>query len=171
VHLDHGRVSLRETSVGGRSHCLSLSVASERVDGRAAIEPVMAGFDVEGAGTGSVAGSPAQAVARFEVRVQPAREVVRIKPVGELDLASVGELRDQVRELLAVGFERLIIDLRGLSFVDVCGLGLLLCLADQARGEGWRLSLIPPNEHVGRIFELTGTAAQLPFHSPIRTFT
>lgn len=120
---------------------------------------------------GGVAGSSAQAVARFEVRVQPAREVVRIKPVGELDLASVGKLRDQVMELLAVGFERLIIDLRGLSFLDVCGLRLLLCLADQAPGEGWRLSLIPPNKQVGRIFELTGTAAQLPFHSPVRTIT
>jgi hypothetical protein len=32
-------------------------------------------------------------------------------------------LEDQVRELLAVGFEQLIIDLRGLSFMDVSGCG------------------------------------------------
>jgi hypothetical protein len=52
VHLDHGRVSLRETPVRGRSGCLSPSVASESTDGRAAIEPVMAGFDAEGDGRG-----------------------------------------------------------------------------------------------------------------------
>lgn len=108
---------------------------------------------------------------RFGVRLEPAREVVRIKPFGELDLAGVPELRDQVRELLAVGFEQLIIDLRGLSFLDVCGLRLLLCLADQARCEGWRLSLIPADGQVGRLFTLTGTLTQLPFHSPVRTIT
>jgi anti-sigma B factor antagonist len=73
-----------------------------------------------------------EAPAAFEVAVEPAREVVRVKPVGELDLATVSVLEDQVRELLAVGFEQLIIDLRGLSFMDVSGLRLLLSLARHA---------------------------------------
>lgn len=90
----------------------------------------------------SIAERPVESAERFAVRVEPAREVARVKPIGELDLASVGELREQVTQLLAVGFEQLIIDLRGVSFLDLSGLRLLLCLTDQARSEGWRLSLI-----------------------------
>jgi anti-sigma B factor antagonist len=109
-----------------------------------------------------------EAPAAFEVGVEPAREVVRVKPVGELDLATVSVLEEQVRELLAVGFEQLIIDLRGLSFIDVSGLRLLLSLARDARHEGWRLSLIQGSVPVRRLFALTDTAHRLPF-SPVAT--
>jgi anti-sigma B factor antagonist len=111
----------------------------------------------------SVAEPQARAGNGFEVRVEPAREVVRIKPTGELDLATAPELRDHVIELLAVGFEQLIIDLRGLSFIDVAGVRLLLELADRARCEDWKLSLIQAGDRVARIFVLTDTVGQLPF--------
>jgi anti-sigma B factor antagonist len=97
----------------------------------------------------------------FEVRVEPAREVVRVKPIGELDLTTGPELREQVSELVAVGFEHLVIDLRGLTFVDATGVALLLGLAEQARSGGWRLSLIPGHDQVQRILSLTGTLDQL----------
>ena len=51
-------------------------------------------------------GSLARPADQFEVRVLPAREAVWVKPVGELDLATCPELRAQVEELLAVGFDR-----------------------------------------------------------------
>lgn len=99
--------------------------------------------------------------AAFEVRVEPAREVVRVKPIGELDLATGPELREQVMELVAVGFEHLVIDLRGLTFVDATGVALLLALDEQARSDGWRLSLIPGHHQVHRVLSLTGTLDQL----------
>ncbi|MFZ0385865.1 MAG: STAS domain-containing protein [Solirubrobacteraceae bacterium] len=102
----------------------------------------------------------------FAVGVEPAREVVRVKPVGELDLATVVLLADQVSDLLTVGFAQLIIDLRGLSFIDVAGLRLLLSLAQRARSDGWRLSLIQGSGPVQRLFTLTGTDRRLPF-SPL----
>lgn len=101
--------------------------------------------------------------AAFVVDVEPAHEVVRVKPVGELDLATVSILENQVRELVAVGFAQLIIDLRGLSFIDVSGLRLLLSLAERSRSDGWRLSLIRGSESVGRLFALTDTLSRLPF--------
>jgi anti-sigma B factor antagonist len=104
----------------------------------------------------------------FVVWVEPARDVVRIKLRGILDLASRPQLREQVEELLTVGFEQLTIDLRGLSFIDVAGLRLLLSLAEKAQAEGWRLSLIQGNKRVRRIFELTNTLDRLPFSLAIR---
>jgi anti-sigma B factor antagonist len=99
----------------------------------------------------------------FSVRVEPAREVVWVKPIGELDLASCPELQQRVAELVAVGFEDLIIDLRGLSFLDVTGLCLLLELAGRARAERWRLALVQGDDRIRRIFALTGTLDELPF--------
>jgi anti-anti-sigma factor len=85
---------------------------------------------------------------------------------ASLTSPTVSVLEDQVGELLAVGFEQLIIDLRGLSFMDVSGLRLLLSLARHARHEGWRLSLIQGSVPVRRLFTLTDTARRLPF-SPV----
>jgi anti-anti-sigma factor len=80
----------------------------------------------------------APGTASFAVRVQPERDVVCILPEGELDLASVAVLEEQVAELIDAGFMRLVIDLRGLTFMDVSGVRLLLGLARQARGGGCR---------------------------------
>jgi anti-sigma B factor antagonist len=101
----------------------------------------------------------------FAVGIEPAREVVRVKPVGELDLATGPELRSRVLGLVAVGVEHLIIDLRGLSFIDATGLSLLLSLADDAREGGWRLSLIQGTGQVRRMFALTDIGDRLPFAS------
>lgn len=100
----------------------------------------------------------------LSVTVRPDREVVWVQPVGELDLAAAPELCAHVDELLAVGFERLIIDLRGLCFIDVAGLRSLLELSQRARDEGWRLGLVPGNSQVTRLFALARVEDQLPLN-------
>jgi anti-sigma B factor antagonist len=104
--------------------------------------------------------------APFEIRIQPAREAIRLKPIGELDLASAPELRKEIDQLVSVGFEHVIIDLRGLTFIDAVGLKLLLSLAEEAHAAGWRLVVIQGGSAVRRIFALTGTLEQLPFTPP-----
>ncbi|HET9105095.1 MAG TPA: STAS domain-containing protein [Solirubrobacteraceae bacterium] len=99
----------------------------------------------------------------FAVEVWPDRETVCVRPVGELDLATVAELRERVLELVQAGFASVLIDLRRLSFIDVAGLRLLLQLSQRATEDGWRLSLRQGDQRVRRLFELTGTAQRLPF--------
>jgi anti-sigma B factor antagonist len=105
------------------------------------------------------------AAERFEIRVQPDREVIYVEPVGELDLANAPELRQQIVELLGAGFERVVIDLRRLSFIDLRGVQLLLSLAAEAQRDGWLLSLIQGPVAVHRIFLLTSVVDRLPFVS------
>jgi len=90
---------------------------------------------------------------------------VRIVPVGELDLASCGQLEPAIRELLRAGAERLVIDLRRVCFLDSTGLRLALALDAAARGDGFDLELIPGPPDVQRVFEITGTVETLPFVS------
>jgi len=99
------------------------------------------------------------------VRVQSDRASVRVLPIGELDLATVDRLHATVEELVAAGFERVVIDLRELVFIDCAGLRLLYVLRDGAREEGWQLALIQGPSAVRRLFAMTETLGELPFQA------
>ena len=69
----------------------------------------------------------------FRVDVEPARESVRVAPVGELDIATVDKLQAEVARLLETGFAKIVLDLRGVRFLDSTGLRLVLELDAAAR--------------------------------------
>jgi anti-anti-sigma factor len=98
----------------------------------------------------------------FSIDVVPAREEARLRAVGELDLVAAPILREHVDELLASGFRELVIDLRRVTFIDLTGVRLLLTLAEDAAGDGWRLSLTQAGEQVRRLLTLTGALDRLP---------
>jgi anti-sigma B factor antagonist len=87
-------------------------------------------------------------------------------PHGEIDLASVEELATTLRELRENGFHHLVLDLRGVTFMDSTGLRLILTWDDASRRDGIEFRLIPGPPIVQRLFEITGVAGQLPFVDP-----
>ncbi len=99
----------------------------------------------------------------FFCEVEPDRDCAWVKPVGELDLATVDALDREVRSLLTSGFRSLVLDLRALSFLDSTGVRYILTLARAAEPDGFRLELVQGGDHVRRLFELTGTLTALPF--------
>jgi anti-sigma B factor antagonist len=105
----------------------------------------------------------------FAVCVRPERDVVYVKPVGELDLATAPQLRDELHELVAAGFMHIAIDLRALLFIDCAGVRLLVELNADARRRRWRLSLIQGRACVRRVLELTATVDILPFTACARS--
>jgi len=88
--------------------------------------------------------------------VSEGREVV-VAVRGELDLASAEVLEFEVRKLRVAGFDRLVVDLRNVDFMDSAGLRLLISLRNAAKREGHRLSIVPGPSQVQRIFDLTAT--------------
>jgi len=99
----------------------------------------------------------------FGCEVQPERDGVRVLPRGELDAASGPALERQIGELRDAGFRRLILDLSQLDFMDSTGLRLILKWDAEARQDGFSIVLVPGPPTVQRVFEVTGTAAHLPF--------
>lgn len=93
----------------------------------------------------------------FSVLVTPNRDEVAVAPVGELNLENVDEVPRTVAELKATGFDRLVIDLRRVSFIDSAGLKMLLALRADAQRDGTSLTLIPGPRGVCRIFDITKT--------------
>ena len=102
----------------------------------------------------------------FRVDVQPERDLVRVYPVGELDLATVEEVRAQLKELQATGFSRLILDLRRTTFLDNSALHMVIEINTAAANDGFEFAIAagPPTVH--RTFELTGLDTRLPFTRP-----
>jgi len=55
-----------------------------------------------------------------------------------------------------------VIDLRRLTFIDLTGVRLLRKLAQDAKEDGWRLSLVQAGGQVHQLLTLTGTLEQVP---------
>lgn len=93
----------------------------------------------------------------FAVSVVPDREVVAVIPEGELDMESAKFLESKIAELRAVGTPRLVINLRGLEFMDSSGLRSLIALRNDCKRAGQELELVAGRPAVQRLFALTGT--------------
>jgi|SRR5918998_3912878 anti-anti-sigma factor len=90
-----------------------------------------------------------------------------VSPTGELDLSTVGE----VREALArrpPECDRLVLDLRALTFLDTSGMRLVVETLQDTKIAGIRFSLARGNEDVQRLFALSRLEDRLPFHDDVR---
>jgi anti-anti-sigma factor len=104
--------------------------------------------------------------APFTCAVVPEREVVRVVPVGELDIATAEVVAARVGELRAAGFAGVVLDLRSLTFIDAAGLGVVLEHAAAADGTGTAFELIAGPPVVQRVFELAEVLPRLRFRAP-----
>jgi anti-anti-sigma factor len=74
-------------------------------------------------------------------------------------------------ELAGSDAELVVVDLRGLEFMDSTGLHLLLQAQQQAQDSGRRLVLVRGPDAVQRLFDLTGVAEALTIvDSPTEVF-
>ena len=107
--------------------------------------------------------SPPPDAELLRCEVSRADGTATVRAVGALDIATIQFFVDELAELRDGGFRRLIIDLRGLSFMDSTGLRCILKYDAQAQNDGFSIELIRGSRAVQRIFDVTGTTAQLPF--------
>jgi anti-anti-sigma factor len=88
------------------------------------------------------------------------------RPVGELDLDTVHQVEQQLAGLRADGCERLVLDLRGLRFMDSTGLRLVIRWDTAAREAGFAFAIVPGVDVVHRVFQLTGMDQHLTVTEP-----
>jgi anti-anti-sigma factor len=92
----------------------------------------------------------------FRCDVVPDRDVVRLEPVGELELATIAEVEGPLHELLAAGFRAIVLDLAAVTFIDSAGLRSVVLAREAAAAHGATLSVLPGPPPVQRAFELSG---------------
>jgi anti-sigma B factor antagonist len=75
---------------------------------------------------------------------------------GEVDVATVPRLREQLHGLVAQGSNRIIVDLDGVDFLDSTGLGVLVGALKRVRSNDGELSLVCTQPRIRKVFEVTG---------------
>jgi anti-anti-sigma factor len=94
-----------------------------------------------------------------EVRKDAATAVVAVR--GELDLASGPELEAELDRISAPETQLLVVDLRGLDFMDSTGLSILVRAHQRLAAEGCEMGLVRGSQQVQRLLDLTGVAERL----------
>lgn len=95
----------------------------------------------------------------FEVDVKPAAGGTIVTVTGELDVASSQTLEQELATLQ--GAALIVVDLRGLTFIDSTGLGVLVRAHQLAREQSRHLALVPGDGQVQRLLSLTGLQNEL----------
>jgi anti-anti-sigma factor len=106
-----------------------------------------------------------QHIEPFTCRVTPERDHVVVAPRGELDMATVGAVEQELRQLVDAGFGKIVLDLGGLSFMDSSGLHLVMRWTMEASRDGFAFELEPGPPAVQRIFDLAAVSKGLPFRT------
>lgn len=106
---------------------------------------------ISGAG---VAAAPAPP---FTCSVSQGMDAAWVDLTGELDLATAPELRRMLRETV-LRAKLIVLDLRGLAFMDAAGVHAIVEASILARQSERRLLLLRGPANVDRVFELTGCA-------------
>ena len=88
---------------------------------------------------------------------------------GDLDVASASDVEAALVaiETTARPADSVIVDLRGLTFIDSTGLRLLIEASNRAQTATYRLRLLQPKDGVFRVCVIAGIDTLLPFeHAP-----
>ena len=112
----------------------------------------------EGAGRAGVVD-----VGELTVRVVLNHAVCLIQLFGELDLRLAPRVEHEIREAEANDQKMVILDLRGLEFIDSSGIAMVVHAVGRAREDGVRFGLLRGTDRVDHTFEIAGLNGLLPF--------
>jgi anti-sigma B factor antagonist len=106
---------------------------------------------------------PADEVTPLTVDVDDRGDTAVLRARGEVDLLTVADLRGALDAWLPTGVGTVVIDLRGVSFVDCAGVGMLADARLRARRRGVALR-IEPGRAVARVAALLDLTEVLGLH-------
>ncbi len=88
----------------------------------------------------------------LDVRINEGNGTAVVALAGELDISEVADVEKQLKAVEKRGPDLLVLDLRGLNFMDSSGLRIVLEADLRSRREARRFALIPGPEPVHRVF-------------------
>jgi anti-sigma B factor antagonist len=88
----------------------------------------------------------------FECSVEETAEAIILRPSGEVDLATVWAFRDALTTARA---RSIVVDMRGIEYMDSCGIHALADHAAACKMHGEALILIGPRRSVQKVIRMT----------------
>lgn len=87
---------------------------------------------------------------------------------GDIDVHSVGVLRDELAALLGLAGD-VVVDLTQVTFLDSTGLGVLVHARKKAEAVGCRMELVIDQERVMKVFRITALTRVFAIHPSLET--
>jgi anti-sigma B factor antagonist len=99
----------------------------------------------------------------FEVRLQTHGRTVLIELFGELDIATVSQVADAFDGLALDrdGLQHIVLDLRGLTFMDAAGINELVRRSNDAHQNRHNLTVIRGRASINHLMAITGIDTHL----------
>jgi anti-sigma B factor antagonist len=89
-----------------------------------------------------------------------------VRPIGELDLDTAPLLEEELAAARAGGAKNVVLDMRGLTFMDSTGLRLVIRWDTAGKNDGFEFGVVPGDDVVQRVFRLTGMDEHLKVAEP-----
>lgn len=93
--------------------------------------------------------------------------VIRLS--GQFDMGNIVQLREETAAALRHGETRIVLDLRGVEFLDSTMLNAVVDIDRRARRRGGRLVIVRPAERVWHVFQVTGLDRRLLSEADLET--
>ena len=93
---------------------------------------------------------------KVEIEISDASGYRVLKPSGDLDVYTVGSLRDAIGRMIDESTPRVVVDLDGVPFMDSSGLGALMGGVRRLREAGGDLAIACTREQHLKLFSITG---------------
>ncbi len=93
---------------------------------------------------------------KVEIEIEDAGDYFVLKPTGDLDVYTVGSLRDALGKLITGDNPKVVVELDGVPFMDSSGLGALMGGVRRLREAGGDLAIACTREQHLKLFTITG---------------
>jgi anti-sigma B factor antagonist len=107
----------------------------------------------------AAAGGPRASRLRIETRKSGA--ACRVALAGEIDVDSGQALEEAVAEICASGASEIVLEMRGVEFIDSCGLSAILRARGACADQGCSLRMTPAQEPAQHALAVMGVAETL----------
>jgi anti-anti-sigma factor len=113
--------------------------------------------------SGRTAAAEQVAAAQFAIEALSHRRTALVALNGELDLSTVSQVTDVLAGLSprADGLRHIVLDLRGLTFMDSTGLHALMAQSESARSDRYNFAVVRGSDSIERLLKLSGVAELL----------
>lgn len=103
----------------------------------------------------------------MEIRMKASEDVCVVSLAGKLDSLSASACESTLKQAVAEGNIRFILDLSELSYISSAGLRVLLAIAKQLKARGGKVSLANLQSNVREVFEMTGFISIFAVHESV----
>jgi anti-sigma B factor antagonist len=100
-------------------------------------------------------------VETIKIETELVEETLEVRLIGEFDLQSFDAVDEVLGNAMMGGGHDLLVDLRGVTFIDSSGIRALMRAESRAVAAGRHLRLIKGPENVHRVFVLAGLDTRL----------